>query len=69
MEIKEFKKYVRDIDCYSSSEIDGFEFMTDKELDNIFIELEADSGNNSDWDYLKAFITYKKRIEDLKKGK
>lgn len=67
MEIKEFKQYTNNLNQYSASEIDEFAFMTEAELDSYQSELEYDSGNLSDWDHLRAFITLKKKVAELEK--
>jgi hypothetical protein len=62
MELSEFKKYANNIDAFDPSEIDEFEFMTEEELDNYQREVEGCTGNLSDYDHIKAFLTMKQKI-------
>lgn len=67
MDIKEFKKYTRNLDEYTAYDIDSFEFMTDKELEEYQNELEVMGGGNlSDYDHLRAVITFRKNVTSLK---
>lgn len=66
--IDEFKKYVIDLNRFTAAEVDEFTLMRSDELDEYQTELERDSGNLSDWDHLRAFITLKakaKAYEDI----
>lgn len=59
MEIKEFKKYTNNLNEFSADEVDEFEFMRIDELESYQDELERDTGNLSNWDHIRAFITLK----------
>lgn len=63
MDIKEFKKYTNNLDQYSADEVDSFEVMNDKELEEYQREVEFDTGNYSDYDHIRAIITFKKKLE------
>jgi hypothetical protein len=65
MEIKEFRKYARNLSGYSASDVDEFTFMTEEELDEYQDEVEQDTGNTSNWDDCRAIITFRKIIEEL----
>jgi hypothetical protein len=59
MEIKEFEKYARNLGEFSAADVKDFTTMTNAELDEYQDELEQDTGNLSDWDHIRAFITMK----------
>lgn len=63
MDIKEFKKYTNNLDQYSADEVDSFEVMNDIELEEYQREVEFDTGNLSDYDHIRAIITFKKKLE------
>jgi hypothetical protein len=63
MDIKEFNQYTDNLEAYSASEVKEFEFMTDEELKEYQIDLEeADGGNISTWDHIRALFTMKKKV-------
>lgn len=59
MELKEFKEYTTNLHEHSADQVDDFEFMSNDELESYQDELERDTGNLSDWDHIRAFITMK----------
>lgn len=65
MDIKDFRKYARNLSYYAVSDVDEFTFMTNKELDEYQDEVEQDTGNTSNWDDCRAIITFRKIIEEL----
>lgn len=65
MEFKVFQKYTKNIEQYSAYEVDKLTAMPEEELDNYQKELEFDTGNLSDWDHIRAGITFRQTIEQL----
>lgn len=65
MKLKEFKNYTKNLDQYTAEEVDRLEVMTFEELDSYQREIEYDSGNLSDWDHIRAVITFRKLLADL----
>lgn len=63
MDINEFKKYTIDLSQFTAADVDEFTLMRSDELDEYQTELERDSGNLSDWDHLRAFITLKAKVK------
>jgi len=65
MEVREFERYVRDISAFSKEEIESFEPISNTELNIIQHNLETEEGDdNSAWDYIKAFITFRKKVTE-----
>lgn len=62
MEISEFKKYTKNLDAYSASEVEELKPMTVEELESYQYELDHDTGNTSTWDDIRAIVTLKKQI-------
>jgi len=62
MTIPEFEKLVADIDNYTPNDIKNFKFMSDEEIIDLQYEIEKDTGNYSNWDILRAFITFKNKL-------
>jgi hypothetical protein len=65
MEISEFKKYTKNLDAYSASEIEELSSMTVDELEKYQYDLDYDTGNLSTWDNIRAVVTLKKQILEL----
>jgi hypothetical protein len=65
MELKEFKQYTKNLHAYSAEEVEELQPMTPIELEQYQHEVERDTGNLSDWDHVRAIITFKKRIRQL----
>jgi hypothetical protein len=65
MEIKEFKKLAIDLDEFTANEVDNLEFMNAEELDDYQIEIERDTGNTSNWDDIRAILTFRHKINEL----
>lgn len=63
MDIQELKKYTNNLEKYSAADVDSLEFMTDEELEDYQREVEHDSGNVSNFDHIRAIITYKEKID------
>ena len=65
MELKELKKYVTSIESFSGKEVESIEPMTNAELDAVQYDLETEVGdNNSVWDYIRAFVTFRKKVAE-----
>lgn len=62
MEINEFINYTENLDQYTVDEMTKLQPMTDQELKDYQSEIEYDSGNLSDWDHIRAIITFKRII-------
>lgn len=65
MEINKFMKLTGNPDAYNAREVAKLELMTEDELSDYQYELEMDSGNLSDWDHIRAVITFKDKINLL----
>jgi len=68
MDINVFKKYTKNLRTYSASDVARFELMTDEELEEYQNEIERyDSGIFSDWDHIRAIITFKHKLNLINK--
>ncbi len=62
MEIKDFKKYTNNLSAFTADDVEGFELMSDKEIEEYQVLLEEDTGELSDWDHIRAFYTMKDKL-------
>lgn len=62
MDIKELKKYTNNLHLYTAEDVYSLKAMTDDELEDYQREVEYDSGNLSNFDHIRAIITFKKNI-------
>lgn len=69
MEMKDFKQHVEDLSCFDAAEVEEMRFATDEELVTLQRELEENSGVYSNWELMRAVITYRKKIWDLEQPK
>ncbi|MFC8686028.1 hypothetical protein [Brevibacillus porteri] len=63
MTIDEFKKYAIDLKRFNVAEVEELILMQPDELDQYQTELERDTGNLSNWDHFRAFITMKAKVK------
>lgn len=69
MQIEEFKLYTSNLDAYTPSEILELEVMTKEELDEYQRLLEIDSGTLSEWEHIRAVITFRKMNKELEESR
>ncbi len=62
MEIKDFKKYTNNLSAFTADDVEGFELMSDRELQEYQIVLEDDPDELSQWDHIRAFYTMKDKL-------
>ena len=65
MDIKELEMYTYNLKTYSAQDVKELEEMTDDELWEYQHEVEFGTGNLSDWDHIRAIITFRKKILEL----
>lgn len=59
MNLEKFMKFTGNPDAYSAADVARLELMTEDELSDYQHEIETDSGNLSDWDHIRALMTFK----------
>ncbi|MEK3821387.1 hypothetical protein MKY20_20140 [Cytobacillus sp. FSL W8-0315] len=62
MDLKKFMKLTGNPDQYSARDVADLTLMTDAELSDYQYEIEFDTGNLSDWDHIRAVMTFKDKI-------
>lgn len=66
MELKELKNYIMSNEIWNLFLHENIKPLSNDELDAIQYDLETEMGvNNSVWDYILTFITFRKKIAEL----